>query len=242
MSIVNMHKMPRIEGNTNIVGNGNSINNNNRREERHTHHHHHGASSKSRDDMTGLVLGASIASITIAWFFVKNAELIYRDLQLGAIVSILPSLLALLMPLFLRTSNTKHTISGIYGVAIGAIGFLISFHAQAQLPQDLLDFNHREVNAWVFWQQLDHDQQWVVIGSLLGSVCIGGALLFNCVMGTFVSIDTLFGGKWDTLQRTLNPFRPGRGGIVGAILLVTATLFSTNIYFQLIDSMRAYPR
>ncbi|MGF7192204.1 hypothetical protein JOE11_005282 [Robbsia andropogonis] len=241
MSDTNEQKNIRIKGSNNTIGNGNVVNSNNRKEETHIHsHHHHNSSQASgRDDAAGIGLGALAALVTTVWFFVKNAELVYQDLQLGSLFSIVPSLVALLIIMFVNRSDNKRIVAGVYGIVIGALGFVLSAYGQAQLPPDVLDFSHRAVNAWVFWKDLSHTQQNSVVGSLLGAIFVGGTVLFNCFMGIFVSIDALVDGNSGALLRLLNPFRPGRGGTASAVLLVISALFSSGIIFQFIDSLRA---
>ena len=234
-------KNVRIKGRDTIIGDGNTVNsNNNNHNHNHNHHHHH-TSSKSNggDDAMGIGFAALAAFITTVWFFVKNAELVYGDLKLGAIISVIPSLLALLIMLLTNGAENERLASSIYGIVTAALGFILSSYALGQLPQEILDFSHRTNSAWAFWHALDHTQENAEIGSLVCAVCAGGAVLLNFAMGIFVSIDALVDGQSGVLLRMLNPFRPSGGGIMSAIFLVAGAAFASGLVFEFIDSVRA---
>ena len=220
MAYNNNRQNVRIRGNSNVVGNNNIVSS--RLEE---HHHHHGGSSgggSSEDDAKGIGFGILAAVLVTSWLFVRHSEEVYFYIKLGALTSTVPFLVVIVLSLFQNTPESRQILATIFGFALSVLTFFLALYGQNSLDPSLLQFSQQTRDAWTFWKGLTEHGHNLVIGGLTGAICLGTAVFFSLLMGVFVlwhflvDIDV----EDSILLRALNPFRPSRGGIFAAILLL----------------------
>ena len=230
----------KISGDRNIVGSHNSVNS---RHEEHHHHHHRRvvSNSKSTDDATGAGLGIIFTLVTICWFFAKNSEVVYFYLQLAACISFVPAIAAWLLAIAGKDATNKHLAAICYGLIVAFAAFMLALSGEARLNPAILELSQTAKNGWEFWQGLSEYGHNAVIGSLVSAVCIGGTIVFNFLMGLFITWHLIAPDYLDNnlIFRFLNPFRPNRGGILIALLLAVAVGFQFGFVFDFLKSLHS---
>lgn len=225
----------RVKGNGNVVGDHNVVNS---KREVH-HHHHHGSSSKdgkSEDDAAGIGIGIIAAVLTVTWLFVQHSTEIYLYIKLGALVSGLPFLGVIILGLVWNATDNKQFVAAIFGFAVSAAAFLLALYGQESLDPKILEFSQQVKGAWVFWQGLTEHGHNVVIGSLIGAICVGATVFFALLMGVFVLWHFLAETDIEdsAVLRVLTPFRPSRGGVFATFLLLVAFAFQSGFVFEIL--------
>lgn len=225
----------RVKGNGNVVGDHNVVNS---KREVH-HHHHHGSSSKdgkSEDDAAGIGIGIVAAVLTVTWLFVQHSTEIYLYIKLGALVSGLPFLGVIILGLVWNAADNKQFVAAIFGFAVSAAAFLLALYGQESLDPKILEFSQQAKGAWGFWQGLTEHGHNIVIGSLIGAICVGATVFFALLMGVFVLWHFLAETDIEdsAVLRILTPFRPSRGGVFATFLLLVAFAFQSGFVFEIL--------
>ena len=226
----------RVNGSGNVIGNNNTVNS--RREEHH-HHHHHGGSSKSGsggDDAAGAGFGILFAVLVICWLFVRNALEIYFYIKLGALVSAIPLLCVVVFSFSENAPDNRQIAATIFGFALSVATFFLAQYGQDRLDPQLLQYGQQTRDAWSFWKGLTEYGRNVVVGNLTGAICLGGSALFSLLMGFFVLWRFVTDADVEDsfILRLLNPFRPGRGGILAGLSTLVAWAFETGFVFDVL--------
>ncbi|MCO1371387.1 hypothetical protein L0Z42_12630 [Burkholderia multivorans] len=232
----NNGRKTHVIGNNNVIGDNNVVNSNNRT---FTTNNYRVQSSSNSDDAAGMGFGVVAAVLLITWKFVKNADVIYHQLQQATLLSALPTGLALLISPFVARADAKRVVACIFGLMISLGAYFVSIYAQANLPHELIDFSQRATDAVKFWKGLPHELQNIVTGSFLSALAIGASAIFSFLMGLFIFWDIGLNCRPAELYRILGSFRPSRGGVLGAFFLLIAILLSSGLFLQFWDSLQS---
>ncbi|MCD4483756.1 hypothetical protein LQR31_04605 [Chromobacterium vaccinii] len=109
----------------------------------------------------------------------------------------------------------------IFGFLLSIAGFFLAQYGQGRLDPQLIQFGQQAPDAWTFWKGLSVYGQYLVMGNLMGSICLGAGVFFSLLMGFFVLWHFLSETDKEDgfIFRILNPFRPSRGGVVSVLTI-----------------------
>ncbi len=209
-----------IKGNGNNVGDNNSNTSIESLNIKNITHVNGGAASDSEGDPRVVVVGAFVAVVVAAWFYLRHFFPIHEVLYLGCFLSVVPALLVVATS-SMRGDDFLSSFLQALPTCLIAVGALVVLgQIRDAMPQDILDLAASS-SASETWHRLTEHGQRIVLESGGGAVACAFAILLNALSGTRALAES--GGKWTNwLLRLTTNFQMGRCAVANIAFLALA--------------------
>lgn len=242
------HQTIVIQGNGNIIGNGNRGNhsggNNNsgnnqpprrppppRAPDNRQH-------NNTKDDALAMGLGMLAVAMMIGWQFVRHSQAVYGWIEVLALIAVVTAGLPVLWNLlaYQELGNDRQIL-----LFAGAVALFLSIYILVEQGREMLDpaiiqTGWQAHNAIVFFKQLNAMQQVIVQKTGFGAIALGmatGSLILLALYAACVDfIEDNYGENW--LYWKLQICRPQVTATAAVIMLMLAWLFQSEMVFTLL--------